>query len=498
MIEFKNISFNYKGSDDNGIKDINLIIRKGETLLITGESGCGKTTITRLLNGLIPHFFEGELTGEITMDSINITKESIYYTSKYVGSVFQNPRSQFFNVDTTSELAFAPENQGVPIEEITNRIHNVVVNFNIFPLMDRSIFQLSGGEKQKIACASVSVAESEIIVLDEPSSNLDIKAIEDLRRMIQHWKSEGKTIIVAEHRLYFMRELADRMIIMKNGKIEEELYSEQIKQFSSEESKLRGIRILNMDQLSYSRLNFPNPSNSSQIKITDLCYQYSNSNLGINIDSICVEHGTVIAVIGDNGAGKSTFAKCLCGLHKKCKGTLEINNHTYSARKGLDFCYMVMQDVNHQLFTESVEDEIILSMPSDKNVSDEDKEAKVNHILAALNLLSFKEKHPMALSGGQKQRVAIASALAAQKDILFFDEPTSGLDYQHMLQVSDCIHNLSLNGKTVFIITHDLELILNCCSDIIHLEAGKLKDHYKLTQNSLNKFKSFFCQFKAL
>lgn len=492
MIDIKNVSFQYQGSDDNGIKDINLFIHKGETLLITGESGCGKTTITRLINGLIPHFFEGELTGTIMINGINLSKESIYYTSKLVGSVFQNPRSQFFNVDTTSELAFAPENQGISREEITNRIQKVVMDFKIQSLIDRNIFHLSGGEKQKIACASVSVAESEIIVLDEPSSNLDIKAIEDLRQMIQQWKSEGKTIIIAEHRLYYLRELADRMIVMKNGKIMEELLSSQLKNFNSEDSRLRGIRLLNMQQLSYPSFKISTPPDSSQIKIMNLCYQYSNSSPGINLDSLCVEKGSIIAVIGNNGAGKSTFAKCLCGLQRKCKGTLEINRHAYSARKGLDFCYMVMQDVNHQLFTESVEDEIMLSMPHDKTSSDQVKEEKTNHILTALNLLSFKGKHPMALSGGQKQRVAIASALAAEKEILFFDEPTSGLDYKHMLQVSDCIQHLSTQGKTVFVITHDLELILNCCNDILHIENGKLKEHYQLTENSLDKLKTFF------
>ncbi len=494
MVELRNISFQYQGSDDNGIKDINLFISEGETLLITGESGCGKTTLTRLINGLIPHFFEGKLTGDVTIDNVNITKESIYDISKFVGSVFQNPRSQFFNVDTTSELAFAPENQGVSFEEITNRIQKVVVDFKLQSLMGRNIFQLSGGEKQKIACASVSVAESKIIVLDEPSSNLDIKAIEDLRQMIRHWKAEGKTIIIAEHRLYYLRELADRMVIMKDGKIVEEVLSKQLKQFNIEDCNLRGIRLLDINQLSFPSYSLSNSSVAPQIKIKNLSYQYTNSSHGIDLDFLCVAKGSVIAVIGNNGAGKSTFARCLCGLQRKCKGTLEINHHSYSTRKGINLCYMVMQDVNHQLFTESVADEIMLSLPRDKNAFDPDIDTKTDHILDSLSLMSYKEKHPMSLSGGQKQRVAIASALAAEKEILFLDEPTSGLDYKHMLQVSDCIHNLSSSGNTVFVITHDLELILNCCNEIIHIESGKLKEHYQLTQSSLDILKSFFLE----
>lgn len=493
MIEFKNVCFTYNGgSEKDGIKDINLTIQKGETLLITGGSGCGKTTVTRLINGLIPHFFEGNLTGEVLIHGKSISKESIYQTSKYVGSVFQNPRSQFFNVDTTSELAFAPENQGICIDEISMRIEKTVSDFNLQPLMDRSIFQLSGGEKQKIACASVSVAESEIIVLDEPSSNLDIAAIEELRKMISHWKKEGRTIIIAEHRLYFMRELADRMLLMSEGKIVEEFSAEDIRNLDIAESKKRGIRPLCIKNLSFS--NDYIHHSTSLIKLSDLRYTYKDKIHGIGVHDIQIKNGSVVAVIGHNGAGKSTFAKCLCGLEKKCKGILEIEGKKCAVKKGLKYCYMVMQDVNHQLFTESVMDEILLSMGDKPNVSDEEKVKQSENILKCLGLLALKEKHPMALSGGQKQRVAIASAIAAEKSIILFDEPTSGLDYKHMHKVADCIKDLSKAGKTLFVITHDLELILHCCTDVIQLEQGRLKETYNLNKDSAEKLKSFFLE----
>ncbi|MDW2800854.1 ABC transporter ATP-binding protein [Clostridium boliviensis] len=491
MIEFKNVCFTYNGGKElDGIKDINLTIHKGETLLITGGSGCGKTTVTRLINGLIPHFFEGDLTGEILIHGKNISKEPIYQTSNYVGSVFQNPRSQFFNIDTTSELAFAPENQGISISEISERIEKTVSDFNLQPLMDRSIFQLSGGEKQKIACASVSVAESEIIVLDEPSSNLDIAAIGDLRNMIAYWKKEGRTIIIAEHRLYFLRELADRLILMRDGRIVEELPAEKIRNLSVTESQKRGIRPLSIEKLSY--LNDYVPHSTSLIKLSDLSYTYKDKIHGVGIHDIKIKKGAVVAVIGHNGAGKSTFAKCLCGLEKKCKGILEVEGKKCAVKKGLNYSYMVMQDVNHQLFTESVMEEVLLSMRDKVNVTDEEKEKQSEEILKSLDLLSLKEKHPMALSGGQKQRVAIASAIAAEKSIILFDEPTSGLDYRHMHKVSDCIKDLSKTGKTIFVITHDLELILHCCTDVIHLEQGRVKDTYSLNKDSTEKLKFFF------
>ncbi len=493
MIEFKNVCFVYSGGEEgDGIKNINLTIHKGETILITGDSGCGKTTVTRLINGLIPHFYEGKLEGEVLINGKNISKEPIYQISKYVGSVFQNPRSQFFNVDTTSELAFSPENQGISMTDISKRIEKAVSDFSLYSLMDRSIFQLSGGEKQKIACASVSVAESEIIVLDEPSSNLDIAAIEDLRNMIAFWKKEGRTIIIAEHRLYFMRELADRLILMKNGRIAEELPAERIRNLSIAESQKRGIRPLNIGDLSYS--NDYVLHNTSFIKISGLSYIYKDKIHGIDINDIQLKKGSVAAVIGHNGAGKSTFAKCLCGLEKRCKGLLEVEGKKCSNNKGLKYCYMVMQDVNHQLFTESVIDEVLLSMSDQNSITDEEKEQQSEEILKNLGLLEYKEKHPMALSGGQKQRVAIASAVAAEKSIILFDEPTSGLDYNHMKKVADCIKDLSKSEKTIFVITHDPELILHCCTYVIHLENGKIKDSYNLNNESAEKLKSFFLE----
>jgi energy-coupling factor transport system ATP-binding protein len=493
MIEFKNVCFTYNGgSERDGIKNINLTIHRGETLLITGGSGCGKTTVTRLINGLIPHFFEGSLTGEVLIQGKSISKEPIYQTSKYVGSVFQNPRSQFFNVDTTSELAFAPENQGISVDDISNRIEKTVSDFHLEHLMDRNIFKLSGGEKQKIACASVSVAQSEIIVLDEPSSNLDIEAIEELRRMIAYWKAQGRTIIIAEHRLYFLRELADRMLIMRDGQIVEELSSEKIRSLSIAEARERGIRPLSIEKLSYSNAGEDTGLSISPVRLSGFSYTYKDRAHGIELEDISVEKGAVVAVIGYNGAGKSTFARCLCGLEKKCRGILEIEGKKCAGRKGLDHCYMVMQDVNHQLFTESVMDEVLLSMSDRVDLTEEEKEKQSEDILNRLGLLALKEKHPMALSGGQKQRVAIASAIAAEKSIILFDEPTSGLDYDHMNKVADCIKTLSKSGKTIFVITHDPELILHCCTEVLHLEQGKVKEAYGLNEESAEKLKTFF------
>jgi energy-coupling factor transport system ATP-binding protein len=491
LIEFKNISFHYQsGGNENGLKNINLKVNEGETILICGESGCGKTTLTRLINGLIPHYYDGNLEGEVLIEGENLLEQPLYKISEKVGSVFQNPRTQFYNVETTSEIVFGCENRALPVPEILDRLEKTKRKLHLNHLMDRSLFSLSGGEKQRIACACVDTTSPQIMVLDEPSSNLDMNTIDDLAQVISSWKKEKKTIVIAEHRLHFLVPMADRIIYMQKGEITKEYTREEFNRLSPNEIEKMGLRSLKpFDLKPETKLN----ENFNKISINNFRFSYKRrGDLQLDIPSLEIPKNEIIAIIGNNGAGKSTFARALCGLDKTTKGVLQLDGKSYSTKQRNKLSYMVMQDVNHQLFTESVLDEILLSMDNDE--SEDDNIQKAKQILNSLDLIDHQELHPMSLSGGQKQRVAIGSAIASNNKILILDEPTSGLDYRHMLEVGGNLQKLQQLGKSIFIITHDLELICKSCTYVLFIEKGKVSWHRPMDFEAMALLKDFFTE----
>lgn len=483
MIKIDHISFSYGEENENtgGVRDIDLNIEDGQFVVLCGESGCGKTTITRLINGLIPHYYEGQMAGEVWVNGEKVSEQPLYDTAAVVGSVFQNPRSQFFNVDTTSEITFGCENLGQPEKDIRERFAKTVRDFRLENLMDRNIFHLSGGEKQKIACAGVSIMEPDVLVMDEPSSNLDAASILDLRKILAFWKLQGKTIIVSEHRLYYLRGLADRFIYLAEGQVSRDYSAAEFEQLTEQQRSNMGLRTFALERLLPPVLP---QQEKTALALHNFRFAYKNEPETLHIMDCEIPTNRIVGIIGNNGAGKSTFSRCFCGLEKRC-GEIVWNGRKYRPKDRLSTCYMVMQEVNHQLFTESVLDEVLISM-------EEENQERAEEILNRLDLLAFKDRHPMSLSGGQKQRVAIASAIASKRSILFFDEPTSGLDYKHMKEVANVLRQVRDTGITVYVITHDLELILDCCTDIVHFENGSIIDQFQMDEASLEKIRNYF------
>ena len=460
MIKFENVNVTMQGK--RILSDINLEIQDGEFVLICGESGCGKTTMTKLINGLIPHFVRDvSVDGTITVCGKNVAEMPMYEIAELVGSVFQNPKTQFFYTNSNAEMAFGLENRGVEPEYIRKRIKNTINELDIEKLEDRDVFSMSGGEKQLLAFASVYVMNPQIYVLDEPSANLDIAAMEKLSERMKVIKKKGHTVVVAEHRLAWIQKFADRIIYMKEGRIEQEFTSDEFKALSDLKRKQMGLRSIVPEQIQIPEIT--GNSEDAVLQICNLSCKRKKQMIFQNI-SLSARAGDIIGITGKNGSGKSTFCNCLCGLLKTMNGEILYKGKKLSGKARTKLFGMVMQEVNHQLFSDSVKNECLLA-------NEEASEQEIRELLEKFDLEEYAEYHPMILSGGQRQRLAICQAVMGEKKLLIFDEPTSGLDFRHMCQVEKLMKQLSEEKYIIIVVTHDYEFLNRACKRYIRINS---------------------------
>lgn len=469
IVTLKNLTYSY-GEDSASIKNINLSLKKGEAVVITGGSGGGKSTILKCINGIIPHFYpNGKLNGEVTVSSITPEEIRLEEMCDLVGSVFQDPRSQFFTTNTTSELAFGLENIKMSSGDIKKNIEITAKKLKIERLLDKSLFQISSGEKQIIAIGSVYAMGPEILVLDEPFANLDIESAIHVGKVLNDIKQQGVSLVLAEHRLWCLKDLADRIIFMKNGNLIKEWSNPEFYALTGKETNALGLRDNNPISLEF-------PENTARkdqeaIELRNVNYTYKSKEFSLSDISFSAAKGEIICLFGRNGSGKTTLSKVICGLLKQKSGSIYINNIKTSAKKRCAETYLVMQDADYQLFTESVETELGISSKDCESI-----EQKISDVLELLNLKCEQDAHPHSLSGGQKQRVTIGSAIISDCEILLFDEPTSGLDEINMSALVNILKDLAKQGRTIFIITHDYEFLIKCATRMIYLEQGRIKN----------------------
>lgn len=483
MLSCDQVTFTYEEAARPSIRGVSVQADKGTLLVVTGKSGCGKTTLSRVINGLIPELYEGKLEGRCLLDGEETTSQPIYKLSRRVGSVFQNPKTQFFTTDVRSELAFPLENMGVEREAISRRLDQVSELFDIGHLLDRSMFALSGGEKQTVAIASSCMSDPELLVLDEPSSNLDVEAIESLRKILDRLKGLGMTMVVVEHRLYYLDGLADDFLVIQDGQVMDHLTPTAMRELDKESREAMGLRSLrpNAQPSTENQEEAPGDCDApglkaeSLLRIRDLSFSYrKDGERALEVDDLTLSSRDITGIIGHNGAGKSTFANLLTGLLKPDhdEALFTLNGEPQTTKDRLADSYMVFQDVNYQLFCETVGKEMLLGAKRRDLFDEVATHLDLNHLL---------KRHPNSLSGGEKQRVAIAAAILSGKRLVVLDEPTSGLDLLHMNQVTEMIRYMHSLGVMVVVISHDQEFLEQTCQRFITFRGGRLvRDSNKL------------------
>ncbi|EFI41943.1 ABC transporter ATP-binding protein [Peptoniphilus sp. oral taxon 386] len=460
VIELKNLSFKYSEDKVNAIDGINCTVDKGKVIFIAGDSGSGKSTLLNIINGIIPEVIEGDLNGKVYINKAENLK--IYERSLILGNVFQNPRSQFFTTNTTSELVFAMENYGKSYEEMKERLIRIVDEFKIEKLLDRDIFSISSGERQFLALLTVLIMNPNVIIFDEPSANLDYGNAMRLKRQIEELRESGKTVVVADHRCFYLRGIIDKVLLIEDKTVIE---------FGSEEEFFNcayGKRVFDLFTHKYKERKIVK-SEIETVKLQDVYYKNILENINVSFNK-----NETTVIVGTNGAGKTTLAKLISKIEKADRGKIEIENRAL----------YIMQDADFQLFGATCLKELEITS---KN------EAENMEILRLLNLYDVAEKHPQSLSGGQKQRLQMAISLVSKNDVIILDEPTSGLDKNSMNRVIELIEKLKQN-RTLIIISHDYEFIRKSADRVVYLKDKKIEEDFYLEHENVERLNNIYKQ----
>jgi len=505
-IEFQNVTFHYEGSNIPALKNINLTIETGEIILITGPSGSGKTTLCSCINGLVPHFHEGQIEGDVLVKGYNTKKARIGGLASLVGMVFQDPESQLVTSSVADEVAFGPENFGVARDEINARVKAALKATRLDGYEEREPYNLSGGEQQACVIASVYALQPEIYVMDEPLANLDPAGrAQVLRLIIEVAKKRGKTLVIVEHALEEVIPLVDRIMVMhqgeivRDGKVEDVLSSgdipqvftrppiirlaerflHEVKPLTAENfyERLSSHYSLGIIQADDSKLNKTVFDEKPIIEIKDVSFSYNQEKEALKHISLIINEGEVVAILGRNGSGKTTLVRHLIGLIKSDEKKIFVNGKdvaitpTHELAQDVGFCF---QNPNHQIVTFKVRDEIIFGLRA-HNIPASEYDERIHEALKIVDMLDYIDAEVFDLGKGQRQRLALASVLALKPRILIIDEPTTGQDPQMAEGIFSIIKNLNEMGTTVLMITHQMEYAANYAHRAVVLQSGEIK-----------------------
>lgn len=484
----ENLSFRYRDRAGAAIHDISFSVEQGEILLVAGASGCGKTTLIRCINGLIPRSYKGELSGRILVEGRDTAEWSLARISQKVGTVLQDPERQILGTKVCNEVAFGLENLGLPREEISQRIDEALAYLNILHLRERDTFNLSGGEKQKVALAGVLAMRPGILLLDEPLASLDPASALETLWIVRRLADEGMTVLMVEHRVEDVMKIhPQRVMFISEGQIRYLGGLEGLsKAVAYQEVKLPAAMIMaraKTDPAPAEIKILPASAGAGSEAEPEVLVRFENVTFGYEAEqevlhgvSLDIRRGDVIAVLGPNGAGKTTFVKHAIGLLKPRSGRVLVNGqdtHQASVAEIASTLGYVFQSPSHMLFAPTVREELAFG-PRNLHHPPAQIEQEVKEALEIVNLTDREQDPPLAMSFGQQKRVSIAAILAMRSRILVMDEPTAGQDYKNYMNFMDTI--LQMPGfEAILFITHDVDLAVIYANRVILVADGQVR-----------------------
>lgn len=483
MIDVASLSFSYvselTGDRVEALKDVDLSADAGSLTLVCGASGCGKSTLMKALTGLVPQMTPGELDGVVRINGRNLADVALTDVGHLCSSVFQNPRTQFFCDTVAEELAFCGENYGRERATLRQQSERAAKLMGISHLLERKLTTLSGGQLQKVALACALASGAPVLLADEPTSNLDPAAISEVRAALKVLKEQGLTIVVVEHRLHFLRDLADQVLLMEGGRVTRRWSGAEFFSMGQAQRRSLGLRTLvdpgppetwvGQGQAGRQEKQVGRQENReatpSQVRLScrGLSFAYGDSPVFEGLDAD-FPAGQITCIAGANGVGKTTLVRVLCGLAAPSSGSISMDGVPASRKTRRSACALVMQDTGRQLFSDTLAGELTIGASHASGQSGE-------QLLADFDLANLGERHPLSLSGGQKQRLVIAAARATGRPIVILDEPTSGVDARHLDSITATLRRIADEGAAVVVVTHDGEFAAACADRLITLTA---------------------------
>lgn len=506
------LTYRYRGTKTNAIEAIDLQLARGEFVVLMGPSEAGKSTLATCINGLIPHFHKGKHTGDVVVYGKNTRDHTVSQMAEDVGLVFQDFEAQLFSTNVELEVAFGPENFAIPREDIGRRIEENLTYVGLTPFRNRPPSTLSGGQKQKLAIASVLALEPKVLVMDEPTTDLDPiskMGIFDITDRLR--QRSDLTLLVVEHETEEVLK-ADRIALLNNGQLIKVGPAREILQdvelFESlglmplgiaRFFKLMGVANLPLTpeeaEAAYRRAGWTIATDRYQtmvdreqqaekamiskeplIRCRDLEFSYPTGVQALDGISLDIHPGDMVAIVGQNGSGKTTLAKHFNGLLLPTAGSITVDGKTTEEqgifRLGQNVGY-VFQNPDHQIFSETVFDEVSFG-PRLRGLSEADVQARVKETLAAVGLEGTEEEDPFSMTKSGRQRVAVAAVLAVKPDVLILDEPTTGLDYHEQRSMMDMVRQLNESGSTIIFITHHMWVVAEYARKVFVMKDGRV------------------------